>query len=339
MDAIDPLPTATAIAVIAAVASWVILLLFRAMLPSGILDAHMREQPAGARPVPQVGGLVVVPIYLVTLFFAATQAPDHRETLTVLGGSVALLWIVGLVDDHRHVPVVLRLLLQIGAALAVAFTLDAGFSLTGGLLPYWLERLLAALGLVYFINMTNFMDGLDLMTVVGLGLPLLFCLALLFSDPFGDPLGLGTLALVASLASFALFNYPPASAYLGDNGSLPLGLAAGALCLHLAADAGPVAAVLPFGYYLTDTASTLVMRLLAGENIVKAHSKHAYQVTRKAGRSEWWVILHVAALNLSLAVIARFSIGTGVVIQSIAAALGLGLCLILLFWFRSQRNG
>lgn len=339
MSAVASLPAAGAVAIVSALLAWTALALCQALLPRGLLAAQMREQPPGTRPVRQLGGLVLVPLYLAALVLAAARFPELRAMLAVLGASVALLWVVGVADDHNHLPIGLRLAAQFVAALAVAFAVEPGSFMAGGLLPYWLERALVAVALVYFVNMTNFMDGMDLMTVAGLGLPLILSLSLLTAGPLADPLAMATFILAAGLAGFAVLNRPPARLYLGDNGSLPLGLAAGALCADLAFSAGPVAALLPFGYYLADTLSTLAIRILRGENILRSHSSHAYQVARQAGRSPWWVVAHVAALNVVLAGVARAAAG-----QPAPTAIGLGLagaaaCLAVIVWFRRQRPG
>ena len=336
MDAMPSLEMAV-VALAAALASWTGLLVCRAVLPSRTLRAHMREQPPGTGAVSQIGGLVVIPIYLIGIAVAASRMPEFRPMLSVLGGSAALLWIVGIIDDHRHVAVSLRLAAQVGVALAVAFSLDPAASLSAGMLPWWIERVLVGLGLVYFINMTNFMDGMDLMTVVGLGMPLLLCLALLLTNPLGDPVGYPTLVLAAALVGFGAVNLPPARLYLGDNGSLPLGLAGGVLAAHLASGAGPVAALLPFGYYFADSATTLAMRLIGGENILEAHSKHAYQVARKAGRPVLWVVAHLVVLNLALAIAARMAVGASWMAQTGLAAVGAALCVAVIVHFRRQR--
>ncbi len=94
-----------------------------------------------------------------------------------------------------------------------------------------MERGLLVLALVYFINLTNFMDGLDLMVVSGLGVPL----ALLAGfSAFGlAAMGTGNFAasIAGGLAGFALFNRPKARVFLGDSGSLPIGLLSGLACL------------------------------------------------------------------------------------------------------------
>jgi UDP-N-acetylmuramyl pentapeptide phosphotransferase/UDP-N-acetylglucosamine-1-phosphate transferase len=107
-------------------------------------------------------------------------------------------------------------------------------------------------------------------------------------------------ATAGGLLGFAFFNRPPARVFLGDSGSLPLGLITGTALLLLARETHIVVALILPLYYILDAGSTIIMRLSQGENILKAHSKHAYQVAKRAGWSVLKVVGHVALLNLIL---------------------------------------
>ena len=307
-------------AVLAAPATWIGLALAARIAPQDFQMAQMREQAPGAVPVRQLGGLVIIPLYLAGLAVAARFHPDAGAFLAALGGATALLWVVGIIDDHNHLPSGLRLATHLLAGIAVAFAIDPAAMFSGGLLAWWVERLGIAIGLVCFVNMTNFMDGMDLMTVAGLGMPLAACVFLLANGPQIEPVAFATLVATAALLGFALFNRPVARLYLGDSGSLPLGLVAGTACAGLAFKTGLVPAILPFGYYLFDSGSTLALRAWRRQNLFSAHSGHAYQVARKAGRSEWWVIRRVVAANLALAIIAWFSVNATTMEQTVLAA-------------------
>ena len=153
----------------------------------------------------------------------------------------------------------------------------------------------------------------------------------------GDPVCFATLAIAAALLGFAFFNRPPARLYLGDSGSLPLGLAAGTICVALALKADIVSALLPFGYYLIDFGSTLALRVGRHENLFQAHSQHAYQMARKAGRSEWWVLRRVILVNLVLAVTAWFSINATYAVGVVLAAVLATVCSFgVVVHFRTQ---
>jgi len=323
--------------VLIALAAWGSLRVLGRLLPADFLAARMREQPPGTPPVRQFGGLVIVPFTLAGLVVAIGMTANDFPMQVALLLALVLLWAVGSADDRRHLSVGARLAAQFIAAGLVAFTIEPGQSVFGGMLPWWMERGMAVAALVWFVNMTNFMDGMDLMTVTGLGMPLLTCFIVHLADgPFGAPL----LLTAGALVGFAVLNRPPASVFLGDNGSLPLGLLAGAVTMYICLVTGPVAAILPFGYYLADSLTTLGLRAMRGENLIHAHSGHAYQRARQAGRSQWWVAAHVAGLNVVLGLLmvwSAFAARQFTVAQQIPIALiGIALSLALVMYFRRQ---
>jgi UDP-N-acetylmuramyl pentapeptide phosphotransferase/UDP-N-acetylglucosamine-1-phosphate transferase len=324
-------------AAIAVPLAWILLAIVERIAPTGFLNAHMREQPTGTTPVRQLGGFAVVPLYLAGLALTARHQPGEWRFLTALGGAIALLWLVGMADDHRHLSAHLRLMAHFLAAIAVVLTLPTSLALFDGLVPVWVERMAIVFGLVYGINATNFMDGMDLMSVAGLGIPICAGALLLAGSGASIPIAFASLVMAAALVGFTPFNLPPARLYLGDNGALPLGLAAGIACVLLAFETNLIAAVLPFGYYLADSASTLALRALRGENIFRSHSGHAYQVARKAGRSVWWVVAVVVVANTLLALTAAYAAGTGDVGALIGAAVvGVAISAGVVVFFRRQ---
>ncbi len=269
--------------VVAFVVCAALLFVLAKMLPADFLAAQRSARSNHVTAARQIGGLAVVPAVLLALLLAWLLGADGRF-LSGLGAGIVVLASVGFLDDRRETSVALRLGAQFAAALIVVACLGADFRLLGGFLPFYLERGLIVLGLMWFINLTNFMDGLDLMVVAGIGVPnavlALLCGWLIMGSP-AAPVAAG---VAGALAGFALFNRPPARIFLGDTGSLPLGLATGAVVLLMARQ-WPAAALLPFLYFLADSTSVLLIRLARRENIATAHSKHAYQIARRSGRS------------------------------------------------------
>jgi UDP-N-acetylmuramyl pentapeptide phosphotransferase/UDP-N-acetylglucosamine-1-phosphate transferase len=222
------------------------------------------------------------------------------DLVLCLSGACLLLWIIGGLDDRFDLSVATRFGSQFVAACLVAYGLGADFRLLPDLLPHWLEIMLIVITLVAAINVTNFMDGLDWMTVAGIGVPLAG-IALLTAFRLSG-MESGSIAAIAAggLLGFAFFNRPPASIFLGDSGSFPLGLIAGTVLLLLARETHIIVALIPPLYYVLDAGMTIILRGLAGENILKAHSKHAYQVAKRAGWSVLKVVSHVMMLNVIL---------------------------------------
>lgn len=256
-------------------------------------------------PTPQGAGIAVI---AATLLVAA--AWTYGALSLPLIGSAILIAMVGLVDDIRPLPVLLRLLLQAVAVAAVVFTAPDTARIVPAL-PLALERGLVLLAGIWFVNLVNFMDGLDLMTVAEV-VPITAALALL--GWFGDlspSAGLLATALCGAMLGFAPFNRPTAKVFLGDVGSLPIGLLLGWCLLELAWHGQPAAALLLPAYYLADATTTLFRRMIRRERFWSAHRTHFYQRATDNGLKVPQVIGAVFALNLALAVLAIVTVRAG----------------------------
>jgi UDP-N-acetylmuramyl pentapeptide phosphotransferase/UDP-N-acetylglucosamine-1-phosphate transferase len=206
-------------------------------------------------------------------------------------------------------------------------------------LPWWLERLLLVLGGLWFVNLVNFMDGIDWMTVaevvpltaglVGLGLAGAL-------PPYGTVVAL---ALGGAMLGFAYFNRPVAKVFLGDVGSLPIGLLLGWLLLLVAAGGHLVAAIVMPLYYLADATATLLRRLLRGEPVWKPHRTHFYQRATDRGFSVLDIVARVFLVNLCLCALAASTvILPGKASDIVALVAGAGLVAGLLFTFARGKN-
>ncbi len=280
-------------------ASFSMLLLFSKILPADFLKANMRGQSDGAVPVRQLGGLGICPVLILTILYVGEKYDDAPNTALICL-ALAIVWIVGALDDWRHLPVVPRLAAQIVAALMVVISFGPGIEILPPVFPDLIQKTIAFGFLIWFMNIANFMDGADMMSVAGLGVPALLVGLLLAAYQIGGiPLMLAA-AISGSLFGFLPFNTPSARLYLGDSGSLVLGLAAGILSMQLAARTNILIALLPFAYYHLDAGITLLRRLLNGENILVAHTSHFYQRAGRSGISASKIALAVCLLNLAL---------------------------------------
>jgi UDP-N-acetylmuramyl pentapeptide phosphotransferase/UDP-N-acetylglucosamine-1-phosphate transferase len=185
--------------------------------------------------------------------------------------------------------------------------------------PLWLERGLLLIAGLWFVNLVNFMDGLDLMTVAE-AVPITVAVALLGSyGHIGAAPALVAAALCGALLGFAPFNRPVAKIFLGDVGSLPIGLLLGWCLLELALHQQFAAALLLPLYYLTDATVTLFRRMARREPFWAAHRSHFYQRATDNGFTVWRVVGEVLALNVVLALLAFAS----VLLNSLVADLAL----------------
>ena len=255
-------------------------------------------------PTPQGAGVAVVAATLVCAIAVIALAGAAGTTIP-LAVFAATLFIgaVGFADDVKSIPVVPRLLLQGLAVAAVVLTAPDTLRIVPAC-PLWLERGLLVLAGLWFVNLVNFMDGLDLMTAAEM-VPITGAIVLLgWLTGLPAPAVVAAAALFGAMLGFAPFNRPVARIFLGDVGSLPIGLLVGWCLLQLAWHQQVAAALLLPLYYVADATVTLFRRIARREPFWAAHRSHFYQRATDNGFSVSNVVSEVFALNVLLAALA-----------------------------------
>lgn len=295
-----------------------------------ILD-RPNDRSSHTVPTPRGGGLAVTPLVLAGCAGWFWHAGGGPGDWTMLCGA-ALLGLLSWRDDRAPLPPLPRFAAQIAAVGAALATMpQVGFS--AGLLPAPAETLLAALAWLWFVNLFNFMDGIDGITGVESAA---IAVGLLVTLP--GAVAAGPLAVVAGCAvGFLVWNWHPAKIFMGDVGSIPLGYVLGYLLLTGAAHhpAGWAAALILPAYYWADASITLVRRALAGKAIWRAHREHFYQRAVQGGWSHARVSGIVLVGNLGLIGMARLA-GFGHPWIALAGAAAATLLLLALFARRAR---
>lgn len=323
---------------VACVICAMLIVLLRPLLQRYAL-ARPNARSSHSVPTPQGGGVAVIAAVITSAaisvsFFGAVAG----SVLLAVLAAAALLALVGAYDDLRTMPVLPRLLIQAAAVGIVLAVLPAEFHLVSAL-PVWAERVLLLIGGLWFVNLVNFMDGLDWITAAEV-VPVMAALALFgfYGQLPLDPT-LVALALYGAMIGFAPFNKPVAKLFLGDVGSLPIGLLMGWCLLQLAGSGHLVAALLLPLYYLADATLTLLKRLIRGEAVWVAHRSHFYQQATNNGFSVMQVVSEVFILNIVLAGLAAVTIWQrSPYVQGIALALGISAVALVLGRFSRQRK-
>jgi UDP-N-acetylmuramyl pentapeptide phosphotransferase/UDP-N-acetylglucosamine-1-phosphate transferase len=281
-------------------------------------------------PTPQGAGLAVIAATLVVAAAIMAAADTRVNIPIVVFGATLFIAIVGFADDLKSIPVLTRLLLQAVAVGAIVFAAPDDVRIVS-VCPLWIERGLILLAGLWFVNLVNFMDGVDWMTVAEV-VPVTAALVVLGS--LGEfPLSpvIVAAALCGAMIGFAPFNRPVAKIFLGDVGSLPIGLLLGWCLLQLASQQHVAAALLLPLYYLADASVTLLRRVVRREPFWAAHRSHFYQRATDNGFTVWRVVSEVFVLNIVLAALAIASTRTpslavdAVLVLSGAAAVAFSL--------------
>jgi UDP-N-acetylmuramyl pentapeptide phosphotransferase/UDP-N-acetylglucosamine-1-phosphate transferase len=320
---------------VAAIMSALLIRVLRPLLQRYAL-ARPNARSSHQIPTPQGAGIAVVAATMAVAGTIIYQVAGSELQETVrLFCAAAMLAMVGFADDLRPIPVLPRLALQ---AIAIGLALPAGDFQIVAALPFWLERGLLLLAALWFVNLVNFMDGLDWMTVAEV-VPI--TAAIVVVGPFQHAVSpaLIAAALCGAMIGFAPFNRPVAKVFLGDVGSLPIGLLLGWCLLQIAGQHHLAAALLLPLYYLADATVTLLRRMMRGEPFWVAHRSHFYQRATDNGFTVLQVVSEVFSLNLFLAALAMISIA----LQSRAAdaaflALGLVAVAFVMVRFSRARN-
>lgn len=256
-----------------------------------------------AAPTPRGGGGAIVIVGVLGFVASAAWLGFLADQAIGLIGGALVIALAGWVDDHGHLSPALRLLAHFaGAAWAVWWIgpFDLGFLPIPATLAAILGPLLSGVGVVWLVNLFNFMDGID-----GIAGSEAVCVALggsllLWLVGFGVAETAPFVLLAAAVFGFLYWNWPPASVFMGDAGSGFLGYCLAAFVLigsRLELALG-MAILILLGVFVADATVTLLRRAARGERVHEAHRSHAYQhLARRLGR-HLPVTLAVIAVNV-----------------------------------------
>ncbi len=292
-----------------------------AVLLAGVLSAttlgvlalarrHLpHDHPSGrslhGRPVVRVGGLAIW-----AGFLPAALASDVPGT----GGSIWLgawlaITVVSVADDWRAVRPAVRLVVHLLAALAVVAAMLRHDAAAGLSPTHLLAMALMVPCLVWSANLFNFMDGSDglaaTMAVLGFG-------AYGTAALRADAPAIAYLALAAATLPFLAVNVPPARAFMGDGGAVPLGFLAALFGIAgVRADIWPQwFPLLVFLPFVADATVTVARRLARGEHVFEPHKTHYYQRLHRMGAGHAGTLLFYGVLIAGTCASALFTLAS-----------------------------
>jgi UDP-N-acetylmuramyl pentapeptide phosphotransferase/UDP-N-acetylglucosamine-1-phosphate transferase len=275
-------------------------------------------------PTPRGGGAPIA----VGLVVAALIAPGGGRAGLAFAVAVGFFGLLGLLDDLRGLPVVLRLGLQLAGASAVAALLVSRLSLPA--VAVMMAALAGTAWVVGFVNAFNFMDGVNGISGAHalIGGVAYACLAGWRRDGFGVAAGL---SLAVGACAFLPWNAVRARVFLGDVGSYSIGAALAVLAVRLVSLGVPVEAVAgPVALYLADVAWTLQRRIRCGERWLEAHRTHVYQRWCDEGWSHQEVTVLTSALTVLLCLLGVAGVLGDMADRVVADLAGLGALAVYL---------
>ena len=229
--------------------------------------------------VPRGAGIVFSSIFVLGVFVLFYFNFLSKDLLFILGFGGAMATIFGLIDDIFDIRAIRKLLFQICLSIWMLIFFDGGVLFSDAGFLATIKILLFVLFIVWMINAYNFMDGIDGMAISG-AFYVSFTLTLITLITNGSlELAVLFILLMASAGAFMLFNWPPASIFMGDSGSIFLGYLFGSFILItvIKDEISLWTWLVIFGYFFADTTVTLLARIILVKKYFKPHRSHAYQ--------------------------------------------------------------
>jgi Fuc2NAc and GlcNAc transferase len=274
----------------------------RLAVSRGVLDVP-NARSSHTAPTPRGGGAAIVLSAVAAWIALRLMGVARTDIVIALSGGGIAIAAIGLLDDRFPLSARIRLSVHFASALWALVWLNGLPPMQVGEHVIVLGRsgyLLGALGIVWTLNLFNFMDGIDgiaaseAIFVVCSGI----LLALVNDGGHAHP-AIG-FTFVAACCGFLLWNWPPARIFMGDVGSGFLGYVVAVLAVIEAHESSLALLVwlILGGVFFVDATVTLARRLLRGERLYEAHRTHAYQCLVRRWGSHRRVTLAVLAVNV-----------------------------------------
>ncbi|MGD9646810.1 MAG: MraY family glycosyltransferase [Pirellulales bacterium] len=275
----------------------------------GVVDAPDGRRKLQKTPVPLWGGVAVYGAILIGLGVARLAAPGLGQNLTqislALAAAAGLVCFFGCIDDARDLKPRFKLLLQIASVIPIVMSgyyVDRVVAFGWPVELGWLGIPLTVCWLVGCINALNLLDGMDgLASVVGLSTAGM--MAILASNTGHPHVALIAIVLAGALCGFLVYNLPPASIYLGDSGSMLIGLSIGMLSIQAAlktsATLSLTAPVVALAIPMFDTVLAVVRRRLSGRPVDVGDRGHIHHRLLDRGLTNWQALCIIGALCLT----------------------------------------
>jgi UDP-GlcNAc:undecaprenyl-phosphate/decaprenyl-phosphate GlcNAc-1-phosphate transferase len=307
---LDALYAFLAAAVVTALLTPVTMRIARAL---GAID-EPRDRGLSERPTPLLGGLAIFAGALVAalIWLPAGYFKEHELWHGVLLAA-AVITLVGALDDRFELPPGLKLVGQIGAAVIVV---HFGVAVKAITLPFVGQLafpnagitnagpVLTVIGLVAMMNVVNFSDGVDGLAA-GVCVIIAATMAVIAFDLGRQQPGVLAALTAGAALGFLLYNFPPASSFMGDAGANLLGLLMGVITVEAAVKTEAVVSfVLPLillAVPFLDTTFVVLKRLKYRQPIYLSDSEHFHHRMARIGFSKRRTIAYLYAWTLLLA--------------------------------------
>jgi Fuc2NAc and GlcNAc transferase len=280
--------------------SWIGVFLYKKFAIYTGIFAHQNHRTLHDEPIPRGGGVVFSILFILFIFLIWPYLELSNNLFLILGvgGGVATLF--GFIDDIMNIRARTKLIIQLLLSGWVVYWLYLDSLLVMNWMPIYIMITACLFFMVWMMNAYNFMDGVDGMASSGAIFSSL-TLALVLSLTSNSVELIPIFILIATTVSgFIIFNWPPATIFMGDAGSVFLGYIFGALLIFTTLN-GSLSIwnwLIVFGYFFADTTVTQIVRIILVKKWYLAHQSHAYQNIARINGSHLKVTSRVTLYNI-----------------------------------------
>jgi UDP-GlcNAc:undecaprenyl-phosphate/decaprenyl-phosphate GlcNAc-1-phosphate transferase len=293
-----------------------------------LFDAPSEERKIHSGMIPTIGGIIIfaATIFSYSLWFPSEKIHDSILLFKALSdykyivATMLLMFFIGVKDDIIGTAPVKKLIAQLIAVFIMVLMADIRITSLHGILgifdiPHWASIFLSMFTYVVIINAFNLIDGVDgLASGVGLIASLSFGGYFAFAGDFA--MACFALSLAGSLLGFLYFNFSPAKIFMGDSGSLTIGLAIATLAIKLISYdvnnitnefvlsiSKPILAMAVLSYPLLDTLRIFLYRSARGVSPFSADKNHIHHRLMDLFNSHRKTVITIYAANILVIVL------------------------------------
>ena len=302
--------------------------------------------------IPVFGGIATFAGILFSLLFW----PEDLENIQFILASFLIVFFVGVIDDLLTLSPIKKLLGQIISILIIIYLGDLQIANMHGVLgvyelPGWISTVFTIFVVIVITNGFNLIDGVDgLAAGLGVIASLSFgIIALLMSDMPGQvDMAIIAFTLMGALLGFLKYNFHPARIFMGDTGSLVVGMILSVLAINLVKhglvtetiklpNKGPLLAIVILAIPLFDSLRVFVARVMKGRHPLRPGREHIHHALLKLGIGHAHTSLLLCAFSIILIIFSYFllelSVNTSI---TILAGISFSLLLIPFYMLKDK---
>lgn len=336
-------------------------------MPALIKVAYMKrlvdepeERKVHKRRIPTIGGIIIfaATLFSYLLWYPVNNIPDFSELnhalndFKFIGASMLILFFIGVKDDIVGTAPMKKLIGHLIVAFILVMMADIRITSFHGILgirelPVWASVLLSVFTYTVIVNAFNLIDGIDGLAA-GIGTIATLAYGTFFFLSGGIELAALSFALAGALVGFLIFNFQPAKIFMGDSGSLTIGLIVSVLSIkmiefdkdlvpqYLKHISKPVFAMAVLVYPLIDTLRIFIYRAAKGVSPFSADKNHIHHRFIEIGFSHRTTVIILYAYSIGIVLLAstlRFEPNASFIIVGVLA---LGLLLTPLYFIKNK---